>query len=326
MSCRPRGGGWRNGTLARTDRQPREPRAGRSAQERRLKALRRRRLIAGIALALLLVLAGITALEQVGRGSVRAAPTGSRRRRRRGGNGGGSGREAKLVRNARPQPGWKPHLGPVPILVYHALGNPPPSEEYPGLYVPFGEFREEMAWLHREGWEGVTLDEVERAWYHGGTLPAKPIVITFDNGYPEQVQFAPKVLDRYGWPATLFEITVEHLTPPYLRPVIAKGWEIDSHTLTHPDLTQLSGTELTQQVTGSRRFLQREYGVPSDNFSYPSSKYDEATIAAVKAAGYVGAVTEDARYGTRGNPYELGRYEIEGGEGVEGLAADLASP
>jgi hypothetical protein len=54
-------------------------------------------------------------------------------------------------------------------------------------------------------------------------------------------------------------------------------------------------------------------------------EYDAATIAAVKEAGYVGAVTENAGYAGRGLPYELDRYEIEGGDGVEGLAADLRS-
>lgn len=233
---------------------------------------------------------------------------------------------SSLVRNARPQPGWTPHRGPVPILVYHALGNPPSSEEYPGLYVPLKEFREEIAWLARNGYQGVTLDEVERAWYHGGTLPAKPIVITFDNGYPAQVRFAPSVLDRYGWPGVLFEITVEHLTPPYIKPIIAKGWEVDSHSATHPDLTTMSGAELRYQVAGSRRFLQRTYHVPSNNFCYPSSLYNSSTIAAVRAAGYTAAVTENAGYARREDPYELDRYEIEGGQGVAGLAADLSSP
>ena len=180
-----------------------------------------------------------------------------------------------------------------------------------------------MAWLAKEGYEGVTLDEVERAWYHGGSLPAKPIVITFDNGYPEQVTFAPKVLSRYGWPGVLFEITEEHLRPDEIRPIIEIGWEVDSHSATHPNLTELSGKELEYQVAASRRYLQRKFGVPSDNFCYPSSEYDAATIAAVKEAGYVGAVTENAGYATRGEPYELDRYEIEGGDGVEGLAADL---
>ena len=76
-------------------------------------------------------------------------------------------------------------------------------------------------------------------------------------------------------------------------------------------------------MAASRRYLQRKFGVPSDNFCYPSSLYDGSTIAAVKEAGYVGAVTEEPGYASRGRPYELNRYEIEGGQGVEGLAADL---
>jgi peptidoglycan/xylan/chitin deacetylase (PgdA/CDA1 family) len=282
--------------------------------------MRRRRLVAALVLLGALVLVGLRLLDQVSRGAAGGAARSSEPTRHAQPE---HRHHAELVRNARPHPGWRPRTGPVPILVYHALGTPPPSEEYPGLYVSDREFREEIAWLARNGFEGVTLDQVERAWYHGGTLPRKPIVITFDNGYPPQVRFAPKVLGRYGWPGVLFEITEEHLTPPYIRPVIAKGWEVDSHSATHPDLTQLSGSDLAYEVGGSRRFLQRTYGVPSDNFCYPSSIYDNATIAAVKAAGYVGAVTEEPGYASRGRPYELNRYEIEGGQGVEGLAADL---
>jgi peptidoglycan/xylan/chitin deacetylase (PgdA/CDA1 family) len=281
--------------------------------------MRRRRLIAALALLGVGVLAGLKLLDQgssgTAGGSSRLSQPGAERR--------AEARRTQEVRNARSQPDWRPHTGPVPILVYHALGTPPPSEEYPGLYVSDREFREEIAWLARSGFEGVTLDQVEGAWYHGGTLPRRPIVISFDNGYPPQVRFAPKVLGRYGWPGVLFEITEEHLTPPYIRPVIAKGWEVDSHSATHPDLTQLSGPELTAEVAGSRRFLRRTYGVPSDNFCYPSSIYDNSTITAVKAAGYVGAVTEEPGYASRDRPYELNRYEIEGGQGVEGLAADL---
>jgi peptidoglycan/xylan/chitin deacetylase (PgdA/CDA1 family) len=274
--------------------------------------------------ALVVVIAVIVALTAEG-GTTRA-PTATGRRASAGRQTraeAGSG--AHLVRDARPQPGWEPHTGPVPILVYHALGEAPASEEYPGLYVSEPEFEEEMAWIHTSGYEAVTLDQVEQAWYHGGTLPAKPIVITFDNGYPAQVTFAPAVLSRYGWPGVLFEITEEHLRPKEIRPVIALGWEVDSHSVTHPDLTELSGKELEYQVAASRRYLRRKFGVPSDNFCYPSSEYDAATIASVKEAGYVGAVTENAGYASRGEPYELDRFEIVGGEGVEGLAADLAA-
>ena len=288
--------------------------------------MRRRRLIAALALLGVAALAIVAIAEQSGGTSSKTAP-GAGGSKTAASQGSGSPRpHSQLVRNARPQPDWKPHTGPVPILVYHALGTPPPSEAYPGLYVSPREFREEMAWLARNGYQGVTLDEVEHAWYEHGTLPPKPIVITFDNGYPPQVRFAPSVLDKYGWPAVLFEITVEHLTPPYIRPIIAKGWEVDSHSATHPDLTTMSGAELAYQVAGSRRFLQRTYHVPSNNFCYPSSLYDSATIAAVRAAGYTGAVTEHPGYASRDRPYELNRYEIEGGQGVAGLASDLSSP
>ncbi len=229
----------------------------------------------------------------------------------------------RLVRNATPQPSWRPHTGPVPILVYHALGTPPASEPYPGLYVSRREFEAEMSWLARRGFQAVTLDEVMKAWYHGGTLPAKPIVITFDNGYPEQVTFAPAVLSRYGWPGVLNEITAGHLRPAQLRRVLAIGWEIDSHSVNHPDLTTLSPAELRYQVVASRRYLRRTFHIPVDSFCYPSSKYDSTVIAAVRAAGYSNATTENAGYATRAHPFQLDRFEIEGGEGVAGLAADL---
>jgi hypothetical protein len=117
---------------------------------------------------------------------------------------------ARLVRHARPHPGWKPNPGPVPILGYHALAKHRRARNTPGsLSDP--EFEEGMSWLHTNGYEAVALDQAESAWYHGGTLPAKMIVFTFGNGYPEQMTFAPRVMFRYGWPGVLFEITEEHL-------------------------------------------------------------------------------------------------------------------
>ncbi len=230
---------------------------------------------------------------------------------------------SKLVRNARPQADWHKYTGPVPILVYHALGPAPPGAPFPGLYVSYGDFKAEMAWLNSHGYQAVTLDEVMKAWYHGGTLPAKPIVITFDNGYPQQVRFAPHVMAKYGWPGVLNEITEDHLPPSYIWPILRSGWEVDSHSLTHPDLTTATPTELTAQVAQSRAYLRRTFHIPSNSFCYPSNRYNAAVIAAVKAAGYTNATTENAGYATSANPYLLDRFEIEAG--VSQLADDLLS-
>ena len=228
------------------------------------------------------------------------------------------------VTNASPQPSWRHYTGPVPILVYHDLGNPPPGEDYPGLYVSYANFRAEMAWLHQQGYQAVTLDEMMSDFFHGGTLPAKPIVITFDNGYIPQATFAPAVLSQNGWPGVLNEITENHLDNARLLRLVKLGWEVDSHSLTHPDLTELDSAQLRQQVVQSRRFLQRVLHVPVDSFCYPSNEYDAAVVAAVKAAGYTNAVTENPGFATpQSDPYLLPRFEIEAGLGQ--LQADLSS-
>ena len=227
------------------------------------------------------------------------------------------------VRNATPQPDWRPYTGPVPILVYHDLGIAPASEPYPGLYMPYGTFEQEMAWLHSSGYQAVTLDEVMNAWFHGGTLPAKPIVITFDNGYPPQVTEAPRVMSKYGWPGVLNEITENHLYNSQIASVLRLGWEVDSHSLIHTDLTTDSAAELHAEVFDSRSFLQRTFHIPVNSFCYPSSKYNATVIAAVKAAGYTNAVTEGNAYATRADPYLLPRFEME--TGLPQLQADLAS-
>ncbi len=228
------------------------------------------------------------------------------------------------VRNATPQPGWRPYTGPVPIILYHELGIAPPTEPYPGLYMPYPIFAQEMAWLHSAGYQAVTLDEVLNAWYHHGTLPAKPIVITFDNGYPPQVTFAPKILSKYGWPAVLNEITDNHLYNYQIAHVLKLGWEVDSHSVTHPDLATATPAELKYQLVASRQFLQRTFHIPVNGFAYPSSDFNATVIAAVKAAGYKDATTEGFAYATRNEPYLLPRFEQE--TGLAQLQADLATP
>src|SRR6185369_7145070 len=152
-------------------------------REDRRRQLRRQRLFAAAALLVVgaALLAVVTSL--VGGGSDDSSrKTASSPSQNHGtqaeepGNG-----SSNPVRNATPQPDWKPYTGPVPILEYHVLGQPQTEVPYPDLYVPRAGFRKQMDWLDQQGYEAVTLEAVEEAWYHGGTLPAKPIVISFDD-------------------------------------------------------------------------------------------------------------------------------------------------
>jgi peptidoglycan/xylan/chitin deacetylase (PgdA/CDA1 family) len=109
-----------------------------------------------------------------------------------------------------------------------------------------------------------------------------------------------------------------------VQAMLRAGWELAAHTIHHLDLTTLDTAQLKLEVAGSRSILRHKYHVPVDNFCYPAGRFNSAVIAAVKAAGYVGATTEIPGDASRDKPYELSRFEILGSTGVSGLAADLA--
>ncbi len=212
----------------------------------------------------------------------------------------------------------------MPILEYHVLGAPAADVPYPELYVSRPDFHRQMDWLDRNGYEAVTLEAVEQAWYHGGTLPAKPVVISFDDGYRPQFTYALPELRRHGWPGVLnLKAEGSDLYESNVRAMIAAGWELASHTIDHSDLTTLGAAELERETAGARAILRREYGVPVKDFCYPSGRFDPTVIAAVEAAGYVTATTEIPGEADRESPYELARFEILGSSGVAGLEADL---
>jgi len=288
-------------------------------EEQRRRA-RRRRLIAGIVLVAVAIAVAAVLLGASGGGS------GTAQRASAHHHSVATTKPSGLVRNATPQLGWKPHTGPVPILEYHVLGAPIPNAPYPELFVRRADFSRQMDWLDEHGYQAVTLEEVEKAWYQGGTLPAKPVVLSFDDGYRPQFTFALPELRKHGWPGVLnLKAEGSDLYTSNVEAIIRAGWELAAHTIHHLDLTTLDAEQLKEEVAGSRAILRREYGVPVDDFCYPAGRFDATAIAAVKAAGYVGATTEIPGYATRERPYELARFEILGSSGVSGMAEDLRS-
>jgi peptidoglycan/xylan/chitin deacetylase (PgdA/CDA1 family) len=298
--------------------------ARREAQGRR--RTRRRRFVGGGIVATAVVTVGAL-LASSGGGTGRAERAGSgRQSARHEGDTTTAGAHAGAVRNATPQPDWKPHTGPVPILEYHVLGPAPPDAPYPELYVTRPDFHRQLNWLEEHGYQGVTLEQVEDAWYHGGALPPKPVVLSFDDGYRPQFTYALPELRRHGWAGVLnLKAEGSDLYESNVRAMIGAGWELAAHTIHHLDLTTLDAAHLKEETGGAREMLRREYGVPVRDFCYPAGRFDSTVIAAVEAAGYVTATTEIPGYASRDAPYELDRFEILGSSGVTGLAEDLRS-
>jgi peptidoglycan/xylan/chitin deacetylase (PgdA/CDA1 family) len=277
---------------------------------------RRRRLVA------LLALAGLVVVLFAGIGAL---------------GGGDGGRDARLASEevapaettplASTEVPLEPHPGPVPVLMYHVIAAPPLAAAQPELFVTADDFKAQTEWLAERGYVGVTLAQVFAAWEGEGGLPEKPIVISLDDGYASHYTAALPILARLGWPAVL-NLKVDALDQGELgeeqvEEMMAAGWEIGAHTVTHPDLTTLSGAELDAEVSGSKRALERRLGTEIDFFCYPSGRYDEETIAAVEDAGFVGATTTESGLASRDRPYELARIRVNGSEGVDGFAAHM---
>jgi peptidoglycan/xylan/chitin deacetylase (PgdA/CDA1 family) len=217
---------------------------------------------------------------------------------------------------ARPVVPAGPRHAPVEILMYHVVAAAAPGAGYRDLWVPPGRFMQEMQALAHAGYHATTLDAVWHAWHGNGTLPRHPIVVSFDDGYQSQSTAARHMLARLGWPGVL-NLAVENvglkggLARDEVRAMVRDGWEIDAHTLTHPDLTTLDASGLRREVAGSRRWLHRAFGVPVDFFAYPAGRYNPTVEAAVRAAGYLGASTTQSGQATRAaDPYALPRVRV----------------
>ena len=223
-----------------------------------------------------------------------------------------------------------PHNRPVPILMYHVVGTPPPDAPFPDLYVRSADFAGQLAWLRAHGYHAVSLRRVYDYWKRGHALPQRPIVLTFDDGYPEDYTNVRPLLAHRHWPGVL-NLAVRNLldgklTVPQIRLMIRQGWEIDAHTINHPDLTTLGSTTLRHEIAGSRVWIRRRFHVPVAFFCYPSGRYDARVLAAVRAAGFLGATIEGfGPASPRDGLLTLPRIRVDGSDGVSGLAAKLGA-
>ena len=186
---------------------------------------------------------------------------------------------------------------PVPILLYHHVAAAPKDAPSRALHVEPRRFARHVAALDRAGYTAVTLRRAWRHWQEGASLPAKPVILSFDDGFADQYRNAARTLRRRGWPGVLYLQVARlgaqgGLTAGQVRRMLADGWELGAHTTTHPDLTTLDADRLREEVEGSRTALRTAFpGAPVDFFCYPYGRFDGTVAAAVQAAGFLGATT-----------------------------------
>ncbi|MBX6352147.1 MAG: polysaccharide deacetylase family protein [Thermoflavifilum sp.] len=218
----------------------------------------------------------------------------------------------------------------VPVLMYHAVSYLPGNS----LGMAPGQFAAEMQWLHDHGFHPINLGQLYAAFYRGYTLPPRPVVLTFDDGYESVYTSAFPVLERYHFPATIFMISgavghhgrLQMLSWSELAQMEASALiDVESHTVHHLDLASAPPSTVQTELVDSAQTLSAHLHHPVLYFCYPSGRFNATVEADLKADGYLLAFTELPGYAqaTQG-PYALHRIRVWEGESLAGFAAALA--
>jgi peptidoglycan/xylan/chitin deacetylase (PgdA/CDA1 family) len=224
-----------------------------------------------------------------------------------------------------PRPATGSYRGPVPILMYHVIKAPAPGTPQAELWVPASTFGETIAALKQAGYAGVTMEQVHRAWSGGPGLPAKPVVVSFDDGYLSHYESAMPTLREAGWPGVLNLKTGNidpkgGIAPWQVKALVAAGWEIGAHTITHADLTTLDTAGLDREVAGSKKALEKQFGVSVNTFCYPAGKFDAEAEQAVRRAGFSTATTvEPGIAAPKDNQLLLPRVRVNGSDSPQAV-------
>ncbi|RMF03992.1 MAG: polysaccharide deacetylase family protein, partial [Chloroflexi bacterium] len=222
----------------------------------------------------------------------------------------------------------------VPILMYHYLSAPPADADAirRDLSVSPEQFEAQLAYLRAEGFQTISMAQLSYALAQNTPLPAKPVVITFDDGYRDQYQNAFPLLKKYGYSATFYVFTqvidennINFLTWDMVKEMHRAGMEFGSHSYRHSDLTNRDVDFLVYEILGSKEAIEERIGEPVHAFCYPSGRYDELAQKVVASANFWSAVTTewggDHTYTDR---FEMPRVRIRGNDTVEDFAEKLA--
>lgn len=219
---------------------------------------------------------------------------------------------------------------PVPILMYHAVAAAPNGATR-ALSVAPAAFDEQMALLADRGLTPVATAALAAHWRSGAPLPARPVLVTFDDGYEGVHRHALPVLARRGFPATVF-VSTGWIRGAYdtgagpdtmldwdqVRELAAAGVEIGGHSHTHPQLDQLPDDALWGEVLRCKEIVTRELGSPPRSFAYPFGYSDRRVRRAVREAGFAQSLAVGNALARRSQgPYALRRVTVRRTTGIE---------
>jgi peptidoglycan/xylan/chitin deacetylase (PgdA/CDA1 family) len=214
---------------------------------------------------------------------------------------------------------------PVPVLMYHSVSDARAASTR-ALSVRPAVFGAQLCYLRRQGFTGLTFGELGQRRRTGQPFPARPIVLTFDDGYADLIEEALPILIEHGFPATVFVTTgwlhdagrYAAATAPgrmlswaQLAELSAAGVEVAAHSHSHPQLDRISAARLRAELGDCKRLLEDRLGRPVCSLAYPYGYSSKRVRTVAREVGYLqAAVVANATAASTCDPFRVPRLTI----------------
>jgi len=211
----------------------------------------------------------------------------------------------------------------IPVLLYHRIDREKDANMRPFCVDPEA-FSEQMAWLAQEGFETITLAQLQQHYQHGEPAPDRSIVITFDDGYYCNYTRVFPMMQAHGLAGTIFlatdlmrkpipatESKESYLSWEEIAEMHEAGFSFQAHGCSHRALTSISLDEVAREARDSKNMIEAQLQKVVRYFCYPFSQYNTQIKSIIKEAGYAGACGGPPFWENGPEDwFEIGRTEI----------------
>jgi peptidoglycan/xylan/chitin deacetylase (PgdA/CDA1 family) len=184
----------------------------------------------------------------------------------------------------------------VPILCFHRIRQwrPTDSKSMKDYIVPVETFREEIKMLADSGYKTILPDQLYAYLTAGAPIPAKSVMLTFDDSEEEHYTIAAAEMKKYGFKGVFFLMTVTLDRPGYLnkqevKALSEEGHVIGSHTWDHHNVKKYEGQDWETQLVRPVKQLESITGKRVKYFAYPFGLWNDAAIPQLKKEGMIAA-------------------------------------
>jgi len=201
----------------------------------------------------------------------------------------------------------------VPILTYHNIGYEKNSH-----FVSPENFTRQMEYIKKKGYEVISLAELVKGIEGKKLFKRNKVVITFDDGYQDNFEYAYPILKKFSFPATVFLISDNignekgFLSWEEARVMSENKISFGAHTKSHFYLGPAKDDKSTwEQISGCKEEIEKKIQAPVEYFCYPTGGFNERVKEIVKEAGYKGACSTNRGFASfNSDVYELKRIKV----------------